>query len=99
MSILFHSTFINNKQWLRNIKKKFKGQKIYTFKDKPNYDKIDYAIVWNLPDKLFAKLKNLRAIFSLGAGVEHILNLPSYKDTPIVRLKDPALADRIFNRR
>ena len=97
MSILFHSTFINNKQWLRNIKKKFKGKKIYTFKDKPNYDKIDYAIVWNLPDKLFAKLKNLRAIFSLGAGVEHILNLPSYKDTPIVRLKDPALADRIFN--
>ena len=62
MSILFHSTFINNKQWLRNIKKKFKGQKIYTFKDKPNYDKIDYAIVWNLPDKLFAKLKNLRAM-------------------------------------
>ncbi|MDC0057307.1 NAD(P)-binding domain-containing protein [Alphaproteobacteria bacterium] len=97
MSILFHSTFINNGQWLKNVRKKFNGQKIFTFKDKPNYDNIHYAIVWNLPDKLFVKLKNLRAIFSLGAGVEHILNLPSYKDVPIIRLKDPAMADSISN--
>ncbi len=33
----------------------------------------------------------------MGAGVDHILNLQSYANTPIVRLKDPAMRERMAN--
>ena len=41
------------------------------------------------------KLKNVKIIFSLGAGVDHIINLPSYNNTPIVRVKDINMAKRM----
>jgi len=97
MNILFYCTFSNEKEWLQEIKKIFKGQKIYTIKNKTNFNDIEIAIVWNLPDKYLSKLKNLKVIFSPAAGVDHILNLPSYKNIPIIRLKDPSMAKRMSN--
>ena len=85
MSIFFYCKFKNKKEWLNAIQKKFLNEKIFTTEDKPDYSKIDYAIVWNLPDNILKKLKNIKIIFSLGAGVDHIINLPSYNKTPIVR--------------
>ena len=95
MSILFHCAFKNKNQWLKSIRKKFNNEKVYTINNKVNYSKIDYAIVWNLPDNILGKLKNLKIIFSLGAGVDHIINLPSYNKTPIIRIKDVNMAERM----
>ena len=95
MSILFHCTFPNQKNWLQSVKKKFKQHKVYTINDKINFQTIEYAIVWNLPDKILKQLTNLKIIFSLGAGVDHIINLPSYEMTPILRVKDPNMAERM----
>ncbi len=53
---------------------------------------IDYAMVWKQPKGILAGLPNLKAIFSLGAGVEHVLlddSLPSH--LPLVRMVDPTL--------
>ena len=97
MNILFYCTFPNQKKWFQSIKKKFKSEKIYTIKDKINLQDIDLAIVWNLPNKILIQLTNLKIFFSLGAGVDHILNLPSYKGTPIVRIEDPNMAIRMSN--
>ena len=36
-------------------------------------------------------------MFSLGAGVDHIITLPSYNKLPIIRLKDPLMAERMSN--
>lgn len=47
---------------------------------------ITYAVVWKQPPNLLSKLPNLRAIFSVGAGVDHILGDPSLPDVPIVRV-------------
>ena len=95
MSILFYCNFSNKKQWLNSVKKKFSTNKIFTIKDKPDFLKIEYAIVWNLPDNIMKKLKNVKIIFSLGAGVDHIINLPSYNKIPIVRVKDINMAERM----
>ena len=76
-------------------KKKFKQHKVYTINDKIDFNIIEYAIVWNLPDKILKKLSSLKIIFSLGAGVDHIINLPSYKNTPILRVKDPNMGERM----
>ena len=97
MSILFYCTWSNQKEWLTEIKKKFINLKVVTLKDEINFSKIKYAIIWNLPDKIFKKLINIELLFSLGAGVDHILKLPSYNNVPIVRLKDPMMAQRMSN--
>ena len=95
MSILFYCNFTNKKKWLQIIKKKFPENKVFTINDNPDFLKIEYAIVWNLPDSIMKKLKNLKIVFSLGAGVDHIINLPSYNKTPIVRVKDINMAERM----
>ncbi len=85
MNIFFYCKWINKDEWLTKIKKKFKNHKILTLSDKPNFEKIECAIIWEIPDKLLGKMKNLKLIFSMGAGVDHILNLTSYKNVPIIR--------------
>ncbi|PPR50967.1 MAG: Glyoxylate/hydroxypyruvate reductase A [Alphaproteobacteria bacterium MarineAlpha5_Bin5] len=98
MNILFYTTFANQRELLKFIKKKFKGVKVFTIKDKVNLKKIEIAMVFNLPNSYFKKLVNLKLIFSLGAGVDHILNSPNYNNKiPIIRMKDPNMRKRMFN--
>ena len=97
MNIFFYANFSNNTQFLKIIKKKFKDHQIYTIGDKFDYESISIAMIWKLPNNEFKKLINLQLIFSLGAGVDHILKLSSYDHTPIVRIKDPNMRDRMFN--
>lgn len=53
-----------------------------------------YAYVWSPPEGLLAQHKNIRAIFSLGAGVDHLTKDPSLpKDIPIIRMADSSLKD------
>jgi glyoxylate/hydroxypyruvate reductase A len=55
-----------------------------------------YACVWLPPPGLLAKLPSLRAIFSLGAGVDHILCDPALpKNVTVVRIVDPDLTMRM----
>ena len=75
MSILFYSEFENSNEWEKRIKKKFNNKNIISIRDEREFHKVDIAIVWNLPDNILCKLPNLKIIFSLGAGVDHILKL------------------------
>ena len=56
---------------------------------------IAYACAWHAPRGLFSGLPNLRAIFSLGAGVDHVLADPDLPDVPVVRIVDPDLSMRM----
>ena len=97
MAVLFYTTFSDEKIWKKEIKKRFKNIKIISINDKKYFSKVEFAIVWDLPDQILKQLTNLKIIFSQGAGVDHILNLPSYNKTPIVRLQDPIMAERMAN--
>jgi glyoxylate/hydroxypyruvate reductase len=53
---------------------------------------IEYALVWKPKPGLLASLPNLRVIFSIGAGCDHILADPERpKHLPIVRMLDDNL--------
>ena len=54
-----------------------------------------YAVVWKPDPALFEKAKGLKAIFSGGAGVDHILTTYELPDLPIVRFVDRSLTDRM----
>jgi glyoxylate/hydroxypyruvate reductase A len=60
-----------------------------------NPSDITYACAWMPPPGLLATLPNLRAIFSLGAGVDHLLSDPALPDVPIARIVDPDLTMRM----
>src|SRR5690606_16994192 len=54
---------------------------------------IDYVMTWMPPVGIIGGLPNIKAIFSIGAGVSHILrdsDIPV--DIPLVRLTDEALS-------
>ena len=49
----------------------------------------DYAVVWKPPHALFEVQTKLKAIFSLGAGVNGLLAIPSLpRHVPLVRMED-----------
>jgi glyoxylate/hydroxypyruvate reductase A len=56
---------------------------------------IAYACVWKPPSGLLAGFPQLRAVFSLGAGVDHITADPGLPGVPIVRIVDPDLTMRM----
>jgi len=97
MNIFFYATYSNREEFLATLRKKFKHDKVYTIIDKHDLSKIDVAMVWNLPNDIFKKMVNLKAIFSIGAGVDHILRLSNVKNLPIVRVKDPTMRIRMYN--
>jgi glyoxylate/hydroxypyruvate reductase A len=56
---------------------------------------ISYACAWQAPPGLLGGFPNLAAIFSLGAGVDHLLSDPDLPGVPIVRIVDPDLTMRM----
>ncbi|MGB4860268.1 MAG: glyoxylate/hydroxypyruvate reductase A [Dokdonella sp.] len=56
----------------------------------------DYAVVWNPPPELFERQRGLKALFSLGAGVNGLLAMPSLPaDVPLIRMEDVGMAEQM----
>lgn len=56
---------------------------------------IQYALCWRPEPGALKTFPNLRAIFSLGAGVDAILKDPELPDVPIARIVDPDMTMRM----
>jgi len=57
--------------------------RVWPYLDDPA--EIEYAIVWKPPHGALKGFPNLRVIFSMGAGVDHLVGDPEMPDVPIVR--------------
>ncbi|HEY0684929.1 MAG TPA: glyoxylate/hydroxypyruvate reductase A [Steroidobacter sp.] len=58
----------------------------------------DYAVGWTPPPQFFIDQPRLRAFFSTGAGVEHVLNNPNLPaDLPIVRVEDAGMGEQMVD--
>jgi glyoxylate/hydroxypyruvate reductase A len=57
----------------------------------------DYAVVWKPPAALFEAQTGLKAIFSLGAGVNGLLDMPSLpRQVPLVRMEDGGMREQMI---
>lgn len=57
---------------------------------------IDYAVVWGPPAGALAQHPDLKAIVSVGAGVDHVLRDPDLpKHLPILRTTGPDMVQRL----
>ena len=80
-------------EWLPGLRRALPHVDVRAWPVAGALEEIECAFVWKQPPGLLGRLPNLRAVFSLGAGVEHILRDPSLPaQVPLVRMIDPGLA-------
>lgn len=93
MAILLNNDGFWHEQWLAAIHKHMPGRTVVEYPDVTALDDIDYAFVWKHPAGDLEKYPNLKAVFSLGSGVDYLDAFPVLPDAPIFRLIDINMAE------
>jgi glyoxylate/hydroxypyruvate reductase len=94
MAILFRSTPAATARWRPLLGALMPQHEIRFWPEIGDRSAIEYALVWQPEPGLLASLPNLKLIFGLGAGIDHLLRDPSLPSgVPIVRLVDPYMTD------
>jgi glyoxylate/hydroxypyruvate reductase A len=56
----------------------------------------DYVVAYGKCDTLFDEQRRMKAVFTLSAGVGHLLRMPNVpRDVPIIRLEDAGMAEQM----
>ncbi len=94
MALLFVTDFDDPQDWVPALQAEVPGLDVRVWPELGDPADILYALAWNPKPGLLASLPNLKAIFSLGAGVDGILadtTLP--RGVPLVRMVDDSLTE------
>ena len=94
MSILLASTdfWEDMEVWSNGLQKAMPETNIKVYPDDGDVNEVEFAVVWKHPRGILKKYPNLKAILSLGAGVDHIISDPDLPEgLPIIRLVDKKL--------
>jgi glyoxylate/hydroxypyruvate reductase A len=93
MVLLFYSDVDDPRPWRAALAQAIPELDFRVWPDARDLTQIEYALVWRPPPGMLASLPRLKAILSLGAGVDHIFGdrqLPRH--LPITRMVDAGLA-------
>lgn len=92
--VLLYACFgVDTQSWLAALRSELPEVDIREYSPAAALDDVDFAFVWKHPPGLLGALKKVKAIFSLGAGVESMLADPDLPaEVPLVRMVDPGLA-------
>ncbi|MEL6920343.1 MAG: glyoxylate/hydroxypyruvate reductase A [Pseudomonadota bacterium] len=94
--ILLAVTGFDPQVWQSHLKSAAPDRQVMTdIADLASTENIKYAVVWKQRPGLLNALPNLQAIFSIGAGVDHIFADPNVPHVPIVRVVADDLTDRM----
>jgi glyoxylate/hydroxypyruvate reductase A len=78
--------------WSNGLQKAMPEMDIKVYPDDGDVNEVEFAVVWKHPRGILKKYPNLKAILSLGAGVDHIISDPDLPEgLPIIRLVDKKL--------
>ncbi len=81
--------------WVAAVRAGDPTRPVFLWPDNPQPEEIAYALAWKPAVDALTGLPNLKAIFSLGAGVDHLIFQSGLPDVPIVRVVDPDLTGRM----
>ena len=96
MSILFYSTTDAPEPWRLALARELPEIQFRVWPDVGAPETVTYALVWKPKPGLLASLPKLKAVLSLGAGVDHVLLDSDLPDSvPIVRMVDAGLAQQM----
>ena len=96
MTLLLHLADFNEARWAEGFRAALPGRRVVTRADAFDPKEIEYIFVWKPTPEAFDGLSNLKAVLSLGAGVDALLRhkrLP--EGVPIVRFMDEDLTQRM----
>jgi glyoxylate/hydroxypyruvate reductase A len=94
--LLLHLTDHDESQWAARFAKALGDYRIVRRGDDFDPADVDYIFVWKPQPDAFEGLVNIKAILSLGAGVDALLRHPGLPtDVPIVRFVDADLSQRM----
>jgi glyoxylate/hydroxypyruvate reductase A len=94
-AILIVATGWNQEEWADAVRAAAPERRIFLWPNVPDKAAVAYALAWKPPEGLLASLPNLKVIFSLGAGVDHIVLQKDLPDVPIVRVVSADLTARM----
>ncbi|MEO6014786.1 MAG: glyoxylate/hydroxypyruvate reductase A [Devosia sp.] len=94
-NLLLHLSDVDEAGWARRYQEALPDVKIIRQTESFDPASIDYIFVWKPKPHAFEGLTNLKAVLSLGAGVDALLKHPALPDRPIVRFVDADLTQRM----
>ena len=94
MTLLVTITGWEVEPWLERFRRLLPDKRVVTPDDSFARDDVTYVATWKHPSGALKDLPRLRAVFSLGAGVDHVFADPDLPKVPIVRVIDPDLTMR-----
>ena len=95
MSLLLAVTGWDYGPWVERFRTAAPGLDIVTADGTFDPATVRYAAAWNAPEGIFANLPNVEIVFSLGAGVDHLLKRGDLPDAPVVRVVNDDLTMRM----
>jgi glyoxylate/hydroxypyruvate reductase A len=81
--------------WAEAIRVRDPDRPVTIWPDLGDPSAIGYAMAWKPPEGSLARLPKLEVVFSLGAGVDHIVFQRDLPDAPLVRIVSPSLTQRM----
>lgn len=90
-TLLFKSDIERGGLWLDAFAEQAPDLKVEVWPYEGDPAAIDYALVWSPPPGELKRYPNLKVIFSVGAGIDHLKNDPELPDLPVVRMVEPGL--------
>jgi glyoxylate/hydroxypyruvate reductase A len=93
MSILFYSTIDDPAEWLPRLQAHLPGETIRLWPDIGDPAAVDVAVLWTQPPEGLGALTGLKAVQSLGAGVNQLSLGTVSPAIRVARLVDPGLSD------
>lgn len=94
-TLLLHLADFDEASWAKGFAAALPGHRVVLRSDRYDPADVDYIFIWKPALDAFDGLVNLKAVLSLGAGVDALLRHPKLPDRPIVRFMDADLTQRM----
>lgn len=94
-TLLLRLSDVDEAGWARRYAAALPEVKVVRQTDSYDPAGVDYLFVWKPKADAFEDLTNLKAVLSLGAGVDALLKHPGLPDRPLVRFIDSDLTQRM----
>ncbi|SDR17900.1 glyoxylate/hydroxypyruvate reductase A [Pseudovibrio sp. Tun.PSC04-5.I4] len=96
MNLVLSLKNFNEAEWIERLQSLLPNRKIEGWAGGVSEpENAEYLLAWKPDPAAFLALPNLKVIFSLGAGVDHLTSLPALPNLPLVRIVDPDLTSRM----